>query len=290
MAGRGMTVLVGLVALSLAGCTGPDDRHAAPTAPPETSTAEVSPEEQITAVLTELGTSSGPDQCTDLCTPRALRQAIGSSDVQVCRDAVAGVVPADEVQVSDVVVDGSRATARAAMVGGDSGGLAQLVDLVRSGDSWMVDGYTAVEIVDRALVDARTAELVQAAGPGLMGPDDVQCVVVTTQAATDEELEGMYLEGTVHTVLVDAIRDCVGGGIDLTAILLLSSYQLEQAGLTRDQADCVAGLAIRDYGELTLEDIVTSPEAKETWMNGLREATAFGADDVGASGSVCSGA
>ena len=32
----------------------------------------------------------------------------------------------------------------------------------------------------------------------------------------------------------------------------------------------MAGLAIVDYEDLTLEEIITSPEAKEQWMAGLQ--------------------
>ena len=129
--------------------------------------------------------------------------------------------------------------------------------------------------------------MVTTIGPSLMAPDDVQCLDESLRAVPDEQVAQAVLDRTSGYTVVDAIRDCVGLGVDLTAILFLSSYQLQQGGLTQGQADCVAGLAIVAYEDLTLEEIVTSPEAKEQWMAGLKEAAAFGADDVGATSSVC---
>lgn len=283
---RAGTVAVLAAVGLLVGCTdGPTELQ--PDGPPPTS---VSPTEQVTALLTEMATSSDPDQCQRLYTTRALQQSLGTADVAACREAVADVEPATDVEIDAVDVSGEIGTARMVYRDGDNAGMAQLVRVVRTDDGWRYDGYTGLEVVDRAAVDDRLRRVVQENGENLMPPDQLACVQGRLTALPDADLVGSSAATTLQTTLVDGIRDCVGGGIDLTTILFLSSYQLVQAGLTQGQADCVAGLAIRDYGELSLEDIVTKPAARQRWLDGLVAAAEYGKDDLGADGSVCSGA
>lgn len=276
-----MTTALVAGALALTACTGPDATGGDPTAAP------ASPQEQVTALLTQINTSSDPDLCASAYTDRALEQSLGTADVEACREAVARVVPADEVAVEDVVVRGDTATARVTLVGGDNAGYAQGVELVRTQDGWRYDRYTSLEIADRAAVDAALARLVQQNGSTLMTPAQITCVQGRLTAVPDAQLEAVQSDGSLQTVLVDGIRDCVGGGVDLAAIALLSSYQLVQAGLTQAQADCVAAAGILDYGELGLADIVTDPAARRQWQDALVTAAEYGADDVGADSSIC---
>ncbi len=244
----------------------------------------------MVAFLEELATSDDPAQCTTWYTERALEQLTGDTSPKGCIEAVTSAEPATGAEITDVQVDGRRASARLLPEGGDSAGYAMTVDLVsgREGaDGWQVDHYRGVEVVDRALIDARYSEVITTIGPSLMAPDGVDCLDARMRAVPDDQVAQAVLDRTTGYTVVDAIRDCVGFGLDLTAILFLSSHQLQQGGLTQGQADCVASLAIVDYEDLTLEEIITSPEAKEQWMAGLKEAAAFGADDVGATSSVC---
>ncbi|GAB4066656.1 hypothetical protein GCM10028777_20190 [Angustibacter speluncae] len=286
MRGRAVTVVVLVAVVALAGCTPGGSTGTGDPAP----TTTTSPQDEVTALLTEMATSSDPDQCERLYTTRALQQSLGTADVAACREAVADVEPATDVEIDSVDVSGDVGTARLVFRDGDNAGMAQLVRAVRTDDGWRYDGYTGLEVVDRAAVDDRLRRVVQENGENLMPPDQLACVQGRLTALPDTDLVGSSAATTLQTTLVEGIRDCVGGGIDLTTILFLSSYQLVQAGLSQGQADCVAGLAIRDYGELSLEDIVTKPAARQRWLDGLVAAAEYGKDDVGADGSVCSGA
>ncbi len=267
---RAARVLTGLVlgALALAGCTAPDEEGEVPTTSPE-ATATASPEEQVTAVATELGTSSDPSQCTELYTARGLEVAVGSTDLEECRDAVRSSEPADEVVVDQVVVDGGTATARVTSIGGASAGLAQTLALVREDGRWKVDGVAGLALADRAALDDRVSRELARCGPQVLPPELLGCVDQRLRAVPDAEVVAAFQEGRPDRAAVDAVSWCVAAGVDSVALYEIVRYQLGTKGLTQAQADCVAVEALGTFLDLTLEQLVTSEEARAELDRGL---------------------
>jgi hypothetical protein len=257
------SVLAGTVVLG--GCTAPDERRDVPTSPPR----EATPEEQVVAVATELGTSSDPRQCTELYTARGLEVAVGSTDLEACREAVHRSEPADEVVVDQVVVDGAGATARVTSIGGASAGLAQTLELVREDGRWRVDGVAGLAIADRAALDERVSRELARWGPQVVPPDRLRCVDEELRAVPDAEVVAAFREGRPDRATVDAVSWCVASGVDSVALYEIVRYQLATKGLTREQADCVAVEALGTFLDLTLEQLVTSEEAREQLDQGL---------------------
>ncbi len=271
MVARPRTSAMGLAGmLALAACTGQGGQAAAPTT---ATTSTPSAQEQVVAVLTELGTSSDPDQCTDAYTANGLELAVGSTDVAVCRDAVAASEPADEVVVDQVAVDGSTATARVTSIGGSSSGLAQTLELVLQDDRWMVDGISGLAIADRAAFDEGVALDLAEWGPAVIPPEHLDCVGEQLRAASDTEIVAAFEEGRSHAVAVGAISWCVAAGVDSFALYEIVQYQLEAKGLSAEQADCVAVEALGTFLALTLEQLVTSETARAQLEDGLLAAS-----------------
>ncbi len=272
MGARPCTSVLALAgALALAACTGPGGGgQAAPE--PATSTA-ATPEEEVIAVLTELGTSSDPDQCTETYTRRGLEVAVGSTDVEDCRDAVIASEPADEVVVDQVVVESSTATARVTSIGGASAGLAQSLELVLQDDRWMVDGVAGLAIADRAAVDERVARGLAEWGPEVIPPEHLDCIGEQLRAVTDAEIVAAFEQGRSHESAVDAISWCMAVGVDSVALYQIVLYQLEAKGLSEEQADCVAVEALETFLDLTLEQLVTSEAARQHLGDGLVRAS-----------------
>lgn len=269
-------VLTGLVlagALALAGCTAPDEGGGVATASPD-PTPTASPEEQVTAVATELGTSSDPAQCTELYTTRGLEVAVGSTDLDTCREAVRTSEPADEMVVDRVVVDGGTATARVTSVDGASAGLAQTLALVLDGDRWKVDGVAGLAVADRGAFDDRVARELARWGPQVLPPDSLACVQQQLQRVPDAEVVAAFQEGRAHDPAVSAISSCLGAGVDAAAMYAIVLYQLQTKGLTEEQAGGLAVEVLDELVDLTLEQIVTSEAARARLEQGLLDGAA----------------
>lgn len=265
---RTTRALAGLVlagALALAGCTAPNEVDDVATTSPDPPTAE----EQVTAVVTELGTSSDPAQCTELYTSAGLEVALGTTDLETCRESVRTSEPADEVVVDQVSVDGTTATARVTSIGGASAGLAQTLELVRVDDAWKVDGVAGLALADRAAVDDRVSRELARWGPQMIPPDQLGCVDEQLRAVPDAEVVAAFQEGRPHQAAVRAISWCLALGVDSAALYQMVQYQLSTKGLTRAQADCVAVEALGIYVDLTLEELVTSEAARTQFEQGL---------------------
>jgi hypothetical protein len=267
----GVVVAV-VAAVVLGGCTDPGGGAAAPSTS-ATSQAPPSAEEQVVAVLTELGTSTDPDQCTDSYTARGLEVAVGSTDPAVCRRAVIASEPADEVVVDQVVVDGGTATARVTAIGGASAGLAQTLDLVQQEDRWKVDGVAGLAIADRAAFDEHITSDLRAWGPEVLPPETLPCIDERLRAVPDAEIVAAYLEGRSHEAAVGSISWCLAAGVDSVALYQIVLHQLRTKGLTEEQASCVAVEALGTFLDLTLEQLVTSQAARAHLEDGLLRAS-----------------
>lgn len=261
--------------------------------PPTTSSAAASPEDAVTEVLQGAYTTADPASCTERYTERALAQAyrgapdpLAACEEQEASPAAAEAAGTASIDVADLVVDGDRATVTVTPQGAASGGtVAYDLVLVEDG-GWRIDEVVDVAVLDRAAYDDSVTAVVEQVGPTLMAPDDVACVDQQLRAVPDEALARSVVEGASSTsLLADAVRACLGGGTDLVAILQLSTYQLEQGGLSTEKATCVAGLAITGYGELTLEGIIADPAVKDTWMQALSDAATDGLDSP--AGALC---
>jgi hypothetical protein len=149
-------------------------------------------EAQITKAIQAAATSGDPGACTQYQTQRFTAQTsdgTGQAAIKSCeRDA--GDAAADEVDVTDIEVDGDNATAKAEATGSVFDGQTLDIALVKENGQWKLDEFKGFEDFDReAMVNAFRTEL--AKQPGTT-PQAIACVVQQFQSASDEELEGIF--------------------------------------------------------------------------------------------------
>jgi hypothetical protein len=151
-------------------------------------------QDQITKAIELAATSGDPSACTQAETVKFVQQTSGggSADeaVKQCeQDANDNV--ADEVDVTDVEVDGDTATANAAVTGSIFDGQTLQIALVKEGDQWKLDAFKGFEDFDRDSLNAAFKE--EIASDQETPPAAVDCVTQQIDAASDEDLQGLFL-------------------------------------------------------------------------------------------------
>jgi hypothetical protein len=232
-------------------------------------------EDEINEVLTTSFTTADPAQCQQL-TQKGLQQlapsiAEAEDPAQACREALDPNASADSIEISEVSVDGDHGTAKVTPQGGTFGGSVVTVALADQ-DGWKIDGFSDVEIVDReaflASLDKATEE---SFGNDALRPPDARCIAdYIRQNATDAELEQSVTTREAGFVY-DAVRMCLGGGIDLIAITQLINNQLRSEGIDPRQARCLAGLSIAGQKSATVEEFATDPTVEQRIAKALKK-------------------
>jgi hypothetical protein len=222
------------------------------------------------AVLTRLATQPDPRSCGQDYTAAGREAMLGSDDVARCEATAKRSEPATSVDVTEVEVEGTRASARVAFEGGDSAGTAVTVDLVLDADRWRVDGQRDLEVVDRAAYEVAFQAAVGEAAAEVLPAANVPCVQDRFAARTDDEIERMNAEGTVRSFVAEAIVDCVASGSDLFALTFITQHALSKSGkISRHEAACLAGASIAGMDGLTVEQVITTPEGQQQWHDAM---------------------
>lgn len=124
----------------------------------------------VEEVIETSATTTDPADCKELQTQRFMEQISresGNAAVEACEDEAKGEEGADGVTVSAIEVDGSNATAEAALEGGSLDGQTVEVALVKDGDQWKMDEVVKftdfdqehlVEGLERELSDTNEAD------------------------------------------------------------------------------------------------------------------------------------
>ena len=119
---------------------------------------------QITDMIQKSATSTNPADCTKYATQQFLDQTqltSGSDAVQQCqKDATDTTDKPSSVDVSNVNVSGSTATANVTFHGGSFDGSTLSVSLIKSGDQWKLDKITGIPTFNfQGLVSALQTKL-----------------------------------------------------------------------------------------------------------------------------------
>lgn len=259
-------------ALAVDGCGGGSDSNGGGSDP------DAAAVDEINAALERVFTTSDPLQCSEDVTLKGLEQfSPGTTEekdpIAACEKAIDPNAEAESIEISDVAVDGTEATAKMTPEGGSLAGSEVVLALVED-DGWRIDQVESVDIYDR---DEYVSSLDESAAIDILGetqlpPEDARCVVayVNNEAST-AALERFVTEGDLGYAF-DAIRTCVGGGTNLLAITFLTRQQLLDAGLDKRQADCVAGAGIAELGDVTLEELAESQKLQDRYAAGLESA------------------
>jgi hypothetical protein len=155
-----------------------------------------SDEDKIEAAIEASATASDPANCTKLETLSFSEQNSGESGkaaISTCeKEAKDPEGKADSVAVSEVEVDGSKATANAAITGGTLEGQTVSIALVEEDGQWKLDEITGFEKLDQAQlasVFAKELEKNEEVTPAITA-----CMVEGIESASQAEAEDFVLD------------------------------------------------------------------------------------------------
>jgi hypothetical protein len=112
-------------------------------------------ESEIEAAIETSATSSKPADCKKVNTQKFIEQTTrtkGPEGVKTCEKEAKEGSGAKSAAVSNVEVNGSKATADVALTGGSLGGQEVEVALLKEGDQWKLDQLTGFAKFDQATV------------------------------------------------------------------------------------------------------------------------------------------
>lgn len=168
-----------------------------------------SDEEQIEEAITMSATTTDPANCAKLETEAFVEQSSkesGKAAYKTCeKEAKDATNNADSVAVSEVEVEGSKATADAAITGGGFDGQTVTIALVEEGGQWKLDQITGFAKLDTAAL-ARTFKT-QIEASGELTPEQTACIVGGIEEASQAEVEEFLLSGS-STPFVELAESC----------------------------------------------------------------------------------
>jgi hypothetical protein len=172
-----------------------------------------SDEDKVVEVIETSATSSDPADCKELATQAFLEQTEleqGSAAVKSCEES-AEETEGDpkSVDVSEVEVDGSAATADVAFTGGNFDGQTLSVALVEEDGDWKMDEITGFAEFDQEKLADTFAESLQN-GEDALDPQLATCFAEVIRELPKAEAEEVVIGGSSDPI-VEIIEGCSEG-------------------------------------------------------------------------------
>jgi hypothetical protein len=153
-------------------------------------------ESEIEEAIETSATTSDPANCTKLETLGFSEQSSGESGkaaTEACEEEAKDPEgKAESVAVSEVEVDGAKATANAAITGGSLEGQTVSIALVEEDGQWKLDQITGFVKLNQAQLAKVFAE--QLEGNKEVAPEVAACIVGGIEGAAKEEAEEFVLD------------------------------------------------------------------------------------------------
>jgi hypothetical protein len=157
-----------------------------------------SDEDKIEAAIETSATTADPANCTELETLNFVEQSSGESGkaaTETCEEEAKDPGgKAKSVAVSEVEVDGSKATANAALTGGSLEGQTASIALVEEDGQWKLDEITGFVKLDQAQLAKVFEEQLEKTKE--VTPRITACIVEGIEAAPQAEAEEFILDPT----------------------------------------------------------------------------------------------
>lgn len=157
-------------------------------------------EGEIEEAVETSATSTDPADCKKLSTQQFMEQTTqseGSEAVETCEKEASNDEGADTATVSNVEVDGSKASADVALGGGSFDGQGVEVALVKEGDQWKLDEVTGFSKFDEAKV-IETLEKGFAEPSSEVSKSLASCIVKSFEEAPQAEFEEALISGSTE--------------------------------------------------------------------------------------------
>jgi hypothetical protein len=164
---------------------------------------------EIEEVIETSATSTNPADCKKLNTQQFMEQTTqesGSAAVKSCEEEAKEEEGAKSVSVSAVEVDGSDATAEAALSGGNLDGQTLELALVKDGGQWKLNEVVEFTKFDQGkLVEGLEASLSEASSE--VDPKFASCVIDAFKQGSQSEVEEL-LFGNSPKALEEVFEAC----------------------------------------------------------------------------------
>jgi hypothetical protein len=172
-----------------------------------------SDEDKVVEVIETSVTSTDPADCKELATQAFLEQTEleqGSAAVESCEESAEDTENDPEsVEVTEVEVDGSAATADVAFTGGSFDGQTLSVALVEEDGDWKMDEITGFAEFDQEKLADAFAEGLQS-GENALDPQLATCFAEVIRDVPKAEAEEIVIGGSPEPV-VEIIEGCSEG-------------------------------------------------------------------------------
>lgn len=158
-----------------------------------------SDESEIETAVETSATSTKPADCKKFNTQKFMEQTSrseGAEAVKTCEKEASEGSGAKSAAVSNVEVDGSKATADVALTGGSLGGQEVEVALVQEGDQWKLDQLTGFAKFDQETVVKTFEE--EFAKSKEVSKSLASCIVDDFEKAPQAKLEEALISGTTE--------------------------------------------------------------------------------------------
>jgi hypothetical protein len=170
-----------------------------------------SDEGKITETIETAATTSDPSNCTELETQRFVEQNStekGKAAVKACeKEAEEGHEEAESVEVSNISVNGSKATAQAEFEGGSLGSQGIEVALVEEGGTWKLDYVEGFANYDGKALGEEFEKKFEEEDSELT-PAQAKCIVAKISGLSKEEAEEAFFAGSAESV-IELVQSCV---------------------------------------------------------------------------------
>jgi hypothetical protein len=156
-----------------------------------------SAEDEVTEVIERAATSKDPSNCTELQTLRFTEQNTGEKGkaaIKSCEESAKEEEQAEEAKVSNVSVNGEKATAEAEFIGGSLGSQTLAVALVEEDGNWKLDQIEGFANYDGKALEETFLKRFEESPEGLT-KKQYTCIAEGIGQASTAEAEAMFLSG-----------------------------------------------------------------------------------------------
>ncbi|HEX3360626.1 MAG TPA: hypothetical protein VHS74_06490 [Solirubrobacterales bacterium] len=168
-----------------------------------------SAEDEVTEVIEQAATTKDPSNCTELQTLRFTEQNTGESGkaaIKSCEESAKEEEQAEEAKVSNVSVNGEKATAEVEFIGGSLGSQTLAVALVEEDGAWKLDQIEGFAKYDGKALEETFLKRFQESPEGLT-KKQYTCIAEGIGKASKAEAEAMFLSGS-STKIEELAKGC----------------------------------------------------------------------------------
>jgi hypothetical protein len=166
-------------------------------------------EGEITEVIEAAATNKDPSNCTELQTLHFTEQNTsqkGNAAIRSCEESAKEEEEAEEAKVSNVSVNGEKATAEVEFIGGSLGSQTLSVALVEEGGDWKLDQIEGFAKYDGKALEETFLKRFEESPEGLT-KKQYTCIAEGIGKASTAEAEAMFLSGS-STKIEELAKGC----------------------------------------------------------------------------------